>query len=151
MLAALHLRGDIDDLHRAADELGHLFGFQRLAAQLGQIVELAGEQNAALVLLAGGELFNRPAAAVEHDAVFGRHRKFAVAVNTAHVVEAAGLLVLHQHHRHAVVDQRLDLDGQILVAARLAHQLGQLFAVKRRGILGAGQAVQLGVNAAVKL
>ena len=69
--AALHLRGDIDDLHRAADELGHLLGFQRLAAQLGQIVELAGEQNAALVLLAGGELFNRPAAAVEHDTVFG--------------------------------------------------------------------------------
>ena len=72
-----------------------------------------------------------------------------MAVNAAHVVEAAGLLVLHQHHRHAVVDQRLDLDGQILVAARLAHQLGQLFAVKRRGVLGAGQAVQLGVNAAV--
>ena len=72
-----------------------------------------------------------------------------MAVNAAHVVEAAGLLVFHQHDGHAVVDQRLDFDGQLLVATCLAHQVGQLFGVQRRRVFGAGQAVQFGVHAAV--
>ena len=38
----LHLCSHRDDLHRAADELGHRLGLERLAGELGQIVELAG-------------------------------------------------------------------------------------------------------------
>ena len=110
------LRQHAQQLLAAGQEGSDFLGFQGLSRHAGQVVHLLAEHDSGLVLrVALGQGLHGGAAAVEHQGEAIRHGE-GLAVEAAHLLEAAALLVLGDHGGQVGIGQGLQLHGQIVLA-----------------------------------